>query len=150
MKARFRISFIVIFTLIALSLQFNSGTKALDENDNSYEIDYSKRISFLTSSPLIVIYSDADFVSLGLPGNGSKEDPYRIENYLIQDSYGYGIYISGVSDYFVIQNCVIRNSLNDGILIQKANNGTGNVSNNILENNGNAGILILDSEGNTA
>ena len=149
MKARFRISFIVIFTLIALSLQFNSGTKALDENDNSYEIDYSKRISFLTSSPLIVIYSDADFVSLGLPGNGSKEDPYRIENYLIQDSYGYGIYISGVSDYFVIQNCVIRNSFLEGIIIQNIHYGNGNISNNIIEDNGNIGIRVSYTEGIT-
>ncbi|MCG3258500.1 MAG: right-handed parallel beta-helix repeat-containing protein [Candidatus Heimdallarchaeota archaeon] len=150
MKKRFMIKFIVLFSLLIISIIFNQSAAITSEVHPKTEDNFSNQISLLTTSYPINIYSDADFITLGLPGNGSIDNPYRIEDYLIQDSVGYGIFISSVTQHFVIQNCVIRNSLFDGILIQKANNSTGNVSNNICENNGNAGILILESEGITA
>ncbi|MCE7747866.1 MAG: hypothetical protein GPJ51_05675 [Candidatus Heimdallarchaeota archaeon] len=150
MKKRFMIKFITLFSLLIISIIFNQSTAITSEVPLETEDNFSSQISLLTTSFPINIYSDADFVTLGLPGNGSIDNPYRIEDYLIQDSVGYGIFVSSVTQYFVIQNCVVRNSFFAGILIRKANNGTGNVSNNICENNGNAGILILESEGVTA
>ncbi len=129
---------------------FNQSAAITSEVLPKTEDNFSNQISLLTTSFPINIYSDTDFVTMGLPGNGSIDNPYRIEDYLIQDSVGYGIYISGVSQYFVVQNCVIRNALLHGILIQNVKFGNGNVSNNIIENNGDIGIFILQSVGITA
>ncbi len=150
MKKRFMIKFIVLFSLLIVSIIFNQSAVIPSDVLLETEDNLSNHISLLTTSYSINIYSDADFITLGLPGNGSIDNPYRIEDYLIQDSVGHGIFISSVTKYFIVQNCVIRNSLYTGILIQKAKSGIGNVSNNICENNGNAGILILESEGLTA
>ena len=150
LKKRLVIKVIVLFSLLSISIMSNQPAAITSEVLPKTEDNFSNQISLLASSFPINIYSDTDFITLGLPGNGSIDNPYRIEDYLIQDSLGYGIFISGVSQYFIVQNCVIRNSLLYGILIQNVKFGNGNVSNNICENNGDAGIFILQSVGITA
>jgi parallel beta-helix repeat protein len=149
MKVKVKISFLVFFVLVALSQQFNANPVALEENDIQSDVVFRERISMLVNSPPIGIYSDADFITLGLPGNGSEINPYRIENLLIQDSFGYGIYISGVTAHFVIRNCVIRNSLYEGMIIQNIDFDNGNISNNVIEDCGNVGMLVMNTVGIT-
>ncbi len=147
MRTKYKISFFIVITLVFLTQNFNSEIEALDEENFIFEKEFEERISMLVNSPPINIFSDTDFVSLGLPGNGSQENPYRIENLLIQDSFGYGIYVSGVSSYFVVQNCVIRNSLYEGMIINNIHFGNGNISNNLIEDCGNVGMLVINTDG---
>ena len=62
------------------------------------------------------INSNLDFITLGFEGNGTKENPYQIENFTIETSNDYGIYIYDTTKYFVIQNVYI-NALTYGIHI---------------------------------
>ncbi len=56
----------------------------------------------------ILIKIDNDFTNYGFPGNGLAIDPYIIEDYEIITGGSYGINISNVSSYFIIQNCYIE------------------------------------------
>ncbi|NHI82681.1 MAG: hypothetical protein EAX81_00065 [Candidatus Thorarchaeota archaeon] len=57
----------------------------------------------------IFIDSDDVFVTLGIPGDGSSDDPYRIENYLIDGTAAdHCIYITGTTVHFTIKNCTLR------------------------------------------
>ncbi len=84
----------------------------------------------------IIIWNDSDFSEYGLPGRGTKNDPYRIENYNITTSDLYAIYIFGTIDYFVIENCYLESSNEDGygIYIEGVNKGTAKIYNNTLSN----------------
>lgn len=77
----------------------------------------------------ILIYNDGELVNHNFPGNGTFEDPFRIEN-LIIDAWQYGILISGVEHYFVIQNCQIYYAWLVGISIQNTFSGYGNITSN--------------------
>ena len=93
----------------------------------------------------IIISSNEQF-SL-FPGNGTKENPYRIENYSISTPYLYGIYIKGTSVYFVIQNCFINaGQRRSAIYISFVANGTAVIKNNtIVQSNHGIEILYTDS-----
>ncbi|MCE7742544.1 MAG: hypothetical protein GOP50_08790 [Candidatus Heimdallarchaeota archaeon] len=61
----------------------------------------------------ILIESQSQLVSYTFPGSGTKDDPYRIENYRIiyESSYGEdvrGIYIMSISSYVLIRNNYIK------------------------------------------
>ena len=100
------------------------------------------KIKNLTNSPSILIYSDNDLINSNFPGNGTINNPYRIENLLIEYS-NYGIFITSVHLYFVIQNCVVQNTINDGIIVQNVYSGYGNISfNTVINANEANGIFI--------
>jgi parallel beta-helix repeat protein len=86
------------------------------------DIDHSIRIN-----------NDDDFESLGLPGDGSSDNPYRIEGkYFSFDANG--IYIQNTTKYFVIKNCSF-DSLLSGLSIHNIENHTATIENNIFLNN---------------
>ena len=61
----------------------------------------------------IVINKDSEFsVKYRLPGKGTKDDPYRIENRVINTEKMWGIAITNTSKHFIIQNCFIKASIN--------------------------------------
>lgn len=93
----------------------------------------------------IIISSDEQF-SL-FPGNGTRENPYRIENYSISTPYLSGIYIKGTSVHFVIQNCFINaGQTRSAIYIAFVANGTAVIKNNtIVQSNYGIEILYTDS-----
>ena len=82
----------------------------------------------------IQILSDNDFVSQGWPGNGTLDDPYRIEGLYIMTYFGQttGITIHNTRANFTIQNCTI-------VDIYDTTDGTGidlaNVTNGVIFNN---------------
>jgi parallel beta-helix repeat protein len=71
-------------------------------------------------------------------GNGSIYNPFIIENWSINASYGTGIEISNIDAYFVIRNCYIHDGINgatsnSGIYFKNVKNGV--VENNKINNN---------------
>ena len=67
----------------------------------------------------IEIYNDWDFSrKYHFPGEGTKEDPYVIDGFKFAMESDYKIKISYVTKYFVIQNCIFKNT---GIGIQLSN-----------------------------
>ncbi len=69
-----------------------------------------------------------------LPGLGTSQDPYIIENYSIVTSEFYGIFILNTTKHFVIQNCYIETSYTVGISIREVETGTVKVLNNTIAN----------------
>ena len=149
MKKNLKIISIIMLILFVVSITSNSNIEASDVIISETDFIVSDSISMLVSSPPLNFYSDTDFETSGLPGNGSEENPYRIENLLIQDSFGYGIYVSGVTVHFVIQNCMIINSLYEGVIIMNTDNNNANFSNNIIQDCGNVGLLVQNTVGVT-
>jgi len=68
-----------------------------------------------------------------IDGDGSADNPWVIENYVINGTgYGYCIYIGNTTDYFVIQNCYLHNASgyqnsqyyeNSGVILYNVENG---------------------------
>jgi len=86
---------IYLLTLIPTYLfLLNLMKKGSNEND---ELEFT-----------IYIHSNEDFENYGFPGNGTLENPYRIENYTIITSKEVAIYITNVSKHFLIQNNVLK------------------------------------------
>jgi len=85
-------------------------------------------------------------------GSGTYEDPYIIENVIInRGGYGNGILIENSSVYFIIKNCTVYNSgtIPDngaGILFENVTNGKITLSN---INNNYDGIFLKESLNNT-
>ncbi len=85
-----------------------------------------------SDSPIIISHND-NFTLFTSTGNGSKLDPWIIEDYIIDaTSSGLdGIHIRNTNDFFIIRNCTIMNA--DGS--NKAGINFFNVTNGIISNN---------------
>jgi len=84
---------IFVFTAILVPL----GIYYRNKNFNPQNIGY------------VFIDENIDFKLLNLPGSGTVDDPYLIENYHFSDQ-NYAIYINGTTKCFIIQNCIISSS----------------------------------------
>lgn len=133
-------SFLIIFLIVQLIListnQYPSEMTMLGHHVKSYTI-----------IDIIKIESDDDFVTYGFPGNGSEENPYRIENYNVQSPYFFGIEIKYTTKYFVIQNCIITAAIHSCIQIDHAAASTAKIVNNIIT--GDITGLVIYASSNT-
>ncbi len=78
----------------------------------------------------IVILNDNDFSErYSLPGFGTTEDPFLIENYIFDDPDTTAIVIRGTTKHFVIRNCSIKKH-GQPIFISNIGFNTGTVINN--------------------
>ncbi len=100
-----------------------------------------KRAPRLIPQAAIFIDSDDDFITYGFPGNGSKEDPYRIENHTITSSDEIGIYITGTTKCLIIQNCYIGTK-EYGIYIESVADGSISIINNTCIDTSHDGISV--------
>jgi parallel beta-helix repeat protein len=101
-----------------------------------------------TSHAPIYINGNSGFTSpdpVNGGGSGTENDPYIIENYIIDASTAYGIVIKDTTACFVIRNCHVHDGW-VGIWLENVVNGK--IENCTLENNGHAGIGFLDSYNN--
>ena len=130
-----------------------SGGSGAQDN---YPLMYPTK-TFLISHGPIRINNNSDFnIEHGVTGgNGTKDNPYIIENYDINGTgYGYCIYIGNTTDYFVVRNCSLHDASgnsgtyywNSGLALYNAQNGT--IFNNTGSNNHN-GIYLFSSGNNT-
>ena len=98
----------------------------------------------------IYIWDDSDFETYNFPGQGTKQNPYKIQNYNITANREELIYISGTTKHFIIQNCFLKqeypveNQKNViGIYIEDAANNTVIIRNNIID--GERGMIVRNS-----
>lgn len=70
------------------------------------------------------IDSDEDFITLGFPGNGTLDDPYLIDSYIVRSNFSdeSDFYITNVTKHFIIQNCQTEHL--DGIILEGLNSGS--------------------------
>ncbi|MHA1200078.1 MAG: right-handed parallel beta-helix repeat-containing protein, partial [Candidatus Heimdallarchaeaceae archaeon] len=129
-----KLSFSILFVILVVTSISNypiNIQSATIYDEKKIDLD-NFSIKNLVSSDSIVIYSDTDLLEYNFPGNGTIDDPFRIEDLLIEDE-NYGIYINSAKHYFVIQNCHITNAGFGGIVIKNTHSGYGNISNNVIE-----------------
>jgi len=126
----------IIFILILFTL----NSFIFVQSSQDYTLDF---ISKVLSQP-IIISSDEQFAPF--PGEGTKDNPYRIENYTITTNNAYGIHIKGTTKHFVIQNCIIKAARSrSGIFLSFVAKGTANIRNNTITQSSN-GIRVFYSE----
>ncbi|TES83740.1 MAG: hypothetical protein E3J91_01510, partial [Hadesarchaea archaeon] len=82
-------------------------------------------------------------------GSGTADDPYIIENWMIDASSAHGVRIEDTTAYFVIRNCLVENGKgdrHDGVYLDNVVNGK--IENNTCSNNS-YGIYLYSSSYNT-
>ena len=148
-------SILLLFLLIlnlTVYYPYSSNVYAT-ENAHCKKSSTSADLRGLTPHKPIVIEKDSDFnPENGVTrGKGTPDDPYIIENWVINASdsnFWAGIFIHNTNAYFVIRNCYIHSGLKAasptrsgsyGIWLQNAKHGV--IENVIIEGN-KVGILI--------
>ncbi|MBD3193171.1 MAG: hypothetical protein GF308_21235 [Candidatus Heimdallarchaeota archaeon] len=135
---------ILIFFSVLILIQINPNIPLVENQAKSIQLMYQER-NFSESKSIQVfleIKNDTDFVTHGFPGNGSINNPYIIENLVINETYNYGIKIRETTKHFIIRNCEI--SANTwGISIYEAAPTTVCIGNNLFNNNSFKSIQIL-------
>jgi parallel beta-helix repeat protein len=141
----------------------NSQASSNNENNNLCQIT-----DYISQEP-INIYSLSDIAKYGLPGAGTPNNPFRIENYNITTDDYASIRIVGVREFFLIRNCYLSaqfygidiqdilyagNAIIESNIIVDCSTGIQILSspntiirNNALENNSYSAILIGGSFG---
>jgi parallel beta-helix repeat protein len=143
------ITLLMLMSSMLVMVNESTGSENPVQTSSSPELG----INALVSHAPIRINSNADFdADHGVTGgNGTKDDPYIIENYDIDGSgYGYCIYIGNTTDYFVVRNCSLHDADGaDGTGLTLYNVQNGIVENNTVYNNEWNGISISSSKNNT-
>ncbi len=111
-------------------------SESLSDNVNIYFQN-----KYLVEYEEIIILSDDDLISYNFPGNGTKEDPYVIENYNITTTYNKAIAISTTTLSIIIRNCYLSGH-SYGIYISNVKDETVKIMNNTCTNNIVNGINI--------
>jgi parallel beta-helix repeat protein len=106
--------------------------------------------AILTSRAPIFIKNDNSFTSANgvTGGSGTQNDPYIIENLVIDASGADGIKIQNTTKCFIIRNCLVENGGNShsGIFLDNVVNGR--IESNTCSNNDH-GIHLVGSSNNT-
>ena len=104
----------------------------------------------LQSREPILIDGDDNFIPANgvVGGSGTENDPYIIENWVIDASSAHGIHIRNTTKHFIIRNVLVRNGYPsyNGIYFENVQNGR--IENVISTNNAN-GIFLVSSSRNT-
>lgn len=136
----------VFVMFVILLLQFNQGESKIMETDCEKLVSDKQINKDLNPHSSISINSDSGFETYGFPGNGSENNPYRIENLLIETNDFYGIYISSTTKHFIIKECTI-DAYYQTIDINYIADNTATIINNTLKNMEGDGISIISANG---
>lgn len=137
--------YISLLILSCMPFGMFSSTNSIASNNGTLAPTTSTKVVGQIPSGTIYILNDTAFSSnYNLPGSGTKDDPYRIENYNITPDQFYGIGISDVTKYVVIKNCTIDAS--NGISIDWVAPGRVQIISNYITHAHN-GINIYLSDG---
>ncbi len=132
-----------VLIIILILLSTASITLVLTEisaEDSSANLYPNKNLS---SDERLYITNDDDLAGNSSSGTGEPESPYIIENYDIETTEYYGIYITGTTKYFTIRNCTLE-AFGSGICIDNVADGTATIYNNTCTGSGH-GIRISDT-----
>ena len=95
----------------------------------------------------ITIESDQDFIDYGFLGNGSVENPYRLERLNITSNIAFSkaISIRDTHAFFIVRDCVIKSQY-IGIALLDVATGTGSLINNTLTSiSGDGGAILIET-----
>jgi len=129
-----------VLIIILILLSTASITLVLTEisaKDSSANLYPTKNLS---SDEHLYITNDDDLAGNSSSGTGEPESPYIIENYDIETTEFYGIYITGTTKDFTIRNCTTE-SFSAGIFIDTVASNTVTIYNNTCNGSGH-GIRI--------
>ncbi len=119
-------SFVKTLMILLILSSFFSTVNAADNKDDTLSV---------RSTNTIVISSDDDFLTYSFTGNGSKDDPFLIQDYTLDLIPGdAGIIVQHTTLHFVIKNCYIEGGAY-GIFLYNVAAGTAAIANNTLVNN---------------
>lgn len=134
-KKNLKVLIIILILLSTASITLVlTEISAEDSSDNLYPTNN------LSSDERLYITNDGDLAGNSSSGTGELESPYIIENYDIETTEHYGIYITGTTKYFTIRNCTIE-AFGDGICIDTVASNTVTIYNNTCSGAGH-GIVI--------
>ncbi|MBY9002102.1 MAG: right-handed parallel beta-helix repeat-containing protein [Candidatus Heimdallarchaeota archaeon] len=130
----------IVVSLVSLNVdkQISSANTITKPNENHLGI------LALTSHSAFVITNNGNFTDYGFSGTGASDDPFIIDSYNITTTNANGIYITGTTLHFVIQNCYI-DALNTGIYVTNVATNTTRIVNNTCVNNNEYGMRIQQS-----
>lgn len=134
-----RTSLMLLACVFIISLT-QSSTILIAQTDTSQNV--SNTISYVDRGP-IIINNDADLFAIQTGGDGSEGNPYLISNFNITSLNNDGIYVTGTTEYFRIENNLIEVS-DTGIEIDAIPAGTAVVTQNIVVSS-DIGIQILST-----
>ncbi|MCE7739772.1 MAG: right-handed parallel beta-helix repeat-containing protein [Candidatus Heimdallarchaeota archaeon] len=136
---------IVIFLSSLILFDFKSSLA----HNSTYYNHVNADITVVKESSLIefiTIVNDTNFTDYGFPGNGTQDNPYRIEYYSLDEiEYLNGIVIINTTKHFLIQNCYLM-ALWSAIYIENISDGTAVIQENTLLKS-DVGIAVKNSNG---
>ncbi|MCG3216612.1 MAG: right-handed parallel beta-helix repeat-containing protein [Candidatus Heimdallarchaeota archaeon] len=138
---------ILIFSIILLPSRVNQVCINTGNTQNdSYPIKDEIPIEYFN----ITITNDENFTDYGFPGTGTKENPFRIENYSIDAGHHQrGIAVVNTTKHFIIQNCYITKTGNPALLLENVFYGTATIQNVTIVSVFETGIMVRFSRGVT-
>jgi parallel beta-helix repeat protein len=142
------LSLVVVLTMMTLFIPIvivtNTNTESILTKNKELKSDLQILPGLVPHDP-IIINEDADFETLGFSGDGSKSDPYLIENYQISATFDNAIVVKKTTKHFIIRNCQLY-STGYTIFINNVAPGTCLIENNTLEGINSYTVYILSSD----
>ena len=135
---------VFLLTLFCFSIVAPTFTTDYEEPLISHSITSSDYYAVYGS---ITIESDQDFIDYGFLGNGSVENPYRLERLNITSNIAFSkaISIRNTHAFFIIRDCVIKSQY-IGIALLDMATGTGSLINNTLTSiSGDGGGILIQT-----
>ncbi|TFF93290.1 hypothetical protein EU546_06415 [Candidatus Thorarchaeota archaeon] len=135
----------VIVTLLLGAAPINQGEA---ESENGLQILRERRVenSDLTPNTKIVLMNNSDVVASVWPGEGTSEDPYRIEYLLIETTGSdVAINVSNTDLHVVVQHCVLTSDSNQSSGIHLVNVTNFRIHNTTFQHSG-SGITTESCE----
>ncbi len=123
MRKRFPVFLGLILVLLFSITLLRAGNQQESVPVNSVDLK-------IKADPPIQIFNNSDFVPY--PGVGTENQPYVLENYVINSGITAGIWIENTTVHFIIRNCTITN-FDSGIKLDNVSNGL--IENTTLRNN---------------
>lgn len=138
------LSLVLILTNLGLTSTYVDQPLYVISNASNSKIEIITSNQYQNHLP-IHIDSDDDFISLGFPGNGELENPYRIEGYQFTGSNTtqHLIFINNIESHFVIQNNNFQGNGYSGIYIRETNSGS--IINNIFNSTIDSIYVLISS-----
>ncbi len=92
---------VILFTISLIPASILSNTQQCSPNTE---------LSLTSITTSMIFYNDSDFLTYGLNGSGTAEDPYKIENLSFEVYNNYSIHISQITKSFIIKNCSFKSN----------------------------------------
>ena len=143
----------VLLSILCLSItmSINQSSKSLASDSHNISINHHNYPNDIYYTEFISINKDEDFLNYNITGLGTKDDPYIIENIVLdREEYNNGVAVRDTTKYFVIRNCTLK-AWWSCIIIANVSEGTANIYNNTCfvwpPSLGSVGIGIVETNG---